>query len=353
MSKNRAVLQRFPAQDVYDIVEGILLKNDVSEDIAGYTAKGLWQTSLRGVDSHGIRLLPHYISALKAGRLNRNPKFSFSQTSPSTGILDADDTFGHAAGMVAMMHSISLAKEAGCGFVSVKKSSHCGAMAYYALEACKHDMIGFATTHASPRVKTPMSNRSFFGANPICFAAPMGSEAPFCFDASLTPIPFNKIKQHQEDDIDLPPGCAADRHGFETIDPHKATQLLPLADYKGFDLIMIVDILCGLFSGMPIGKDVSPMYGNSLSNKRNLGHFFGAMCIDAFMNPQEFKKRLQKLAADVRNEPKMNNNTKIQVAGDPEKESEEDRLQNGIPIKKLDLDKINMLALEVGLKPLK
>lgn len=352
MNKINIELKRFSALNVYNIVLNILLKNGVRKDISEYTARGLWQTSLRGVDSHGIRLLPHYIEVLKAGRLNPNPKFIFEQTSPSTGILDADNTFGHAAGIVAVQHSINLAKKTGTGFVSVRKSSHCGAMAYYALEASKCDMIGLAASHATPRVKTPGSSREFFGANPFCFTAPMEREDPFCFDTSLTPFPFNKIKQYREDDKVLPAGCAADKDGQETNDPHKAAQLLPIADYKGFGLIMMVDILCSLLSGMPGGKEVSAMYGNSPSEKRNLGHFFGAMRIDVFSNTQEFKKRLQSLVDDVRQEPKITENSVIQVAGDPEKQNEKDRKENGIPIKDLDLKRINILAEEVGLKPL-
>jgi len=90
-----------------------LLKAGAREDVAGYVSEGLVQTSLRGVDSHGIRLLPHYIEAVKGGRINPNPDYRFKKTSASTGTLDADHTFGHAAGMEAAKKAVELAEDAG------------------------------------------------------------------------------------------------------------------------------------------------------------------------------------------------------------------------------------------------
>jgi len=130
-----------PADRVLPFVKEVFLKTAVREDVAEQTARGLWMTSLRGVDTHGVRLVPHYVLGVQEGRINPHPKMDFKQTSMSTGLLDADHTFGHAGGIVAMHKAIELAHNTGSGFVAVKNSSHCGAMAYFALEACKSDMI--------------------------------------------------------------------------------------------------------------------------------------------------------------------------------------------------------------------
>ena len=74
----------------------LLLKNGANQFSAESVAIGLSETSLRGVDSHGIRLLPHYINALKNGRINGNPKFKVINTFPSFIGLDGDNGFGHA-----------------------------------------------------------------------------------------------------------------------------------------------------------------------------------------------------------------------------------------------------------------
>lgn len=340
---------RVPAARLREFAKAAFLKAGTTERVAEETARALWLTSLRGVDSHGMRLLSHYVAAIEGGRLNPQPTFAFEQTAAGTGRLDADHSLGHAAGMEAMRHAIRLAQEAGVGFVSVRNSSHCGAMATYALEACEHDMIGLAYTHATARLKTPNATRAFLGTNPICFAAPMQDEEPFCFDAAPTAFSFNKVKQYGELGLELPADVAADKDGNMTLDPSLADQLMPIGDYKGFGLSLMVEIMCGLLAGMPVGRDVSSMFGAPLSEKRYLGQFFGAIRIDAFEEPARFKARLQKLVGELRNERLKTGAEPVQVAGDPEKKSQAEREREGIPLYLSDVSSLNALGERLGL----
>jgi LDH2 family malate/lactate/ureidoglycolate dehydrogenase len=151
----------------------------------------------------------------------------------------------------------------------------------------------------------------------------------------------------------LPPLIAADSFGLETLDPKKAEQLFPIGDYKGFGIAMVVDILCSLLSGMPGGRDVSSMYGDPLSEKRFLGHFFSAIKISNFLNPTKFKSRLQGLADAVRNEPRLDKDIPVQVPGDPEKNMEKDRSKNGIPVPDYEIEQLNQLSHSLNIRPLK
>jgi ureidoglycolate dehydrogenase (NAD+) len=329
----------------------VLEHSGVEKETALHTADGLWSTSLRGVDSHGVRLLPHYISGVKGGRINPTPKMVFNQTSLSCGTLNADHGFGHSAGVRAMDHAIELAKQSGMGFISVRNSNHCGALAYFAERACKEDMIGLAFTHATPKVRTPGSNRPFVGINPMCISAPMEGEAPFSFDAAPTPFSNNKIKQYAEDGIHLPPGAAADGKGIETLDPRISEMLLPIGVYKGFGMALVVEIFCGFLSGMPAGPDVSAMYGNSLSEKRFLAQGYGAIRIDSFEDVNIFKRRLSEMAIRLRNEPCVEPEFGPMLPGDPEKKAIIYRMKQGIPVTEGDFEKFKTLAAKFALAP--
>lgn len=339
-----------PAENARRFVEDALLAAGTAEDVAEYVAEGLSIASVRGVDSHGIRLLPHYLDELEGGRINPEPEFDFEQTAPAVGTLDADHTYGIAAGMYGMEKAIELAEEAGAGHVSVRNSSHCGSMAYFGLEAAKNGMMGYATTHGTANSKTPGSKRPFFGNNPICITAPMADEEPFCFDSAMTPITFNKVKQHRDTGEPLPPGTAADEDGVETRDPHDADQLLYLGDYKGYGLAMSNDIINGLLSGMPVGRDISSMFGDPLSQRRKLGHYFSAVRTDAFVDLDEFRSRLQSLADDVRDEPRIDEDKPIRIPGDPEKEAKAERLDTGIPVPDHDLERFEAIADDLGIE---
>jgi ureidoglycolate dehydrogenase (NAD+) len=294
-------------------------------------------------------LLPHYLNELEGGRINPNPDFDFERTASAIGRFDADHTYGLAAGKRAMEHAIELAEHAGAGHVSVRNSSHCGSMAYFGLLAAEQNMIGYATTHGTANTQAPGSAQPSFGNNPICVTAPMADEDAFCFDAAMTPISFNKVKQHRDTGELLPLGSAADDEGNDTRDPREATQLRYIGGYKGFGLAMVGDILNGLLSGMPVGRDVSSMFDDPLSERRRLGHYFAAVRIDAFTDVEKFKRRLQELADDVRDQPRVDDDVPVRVPGDPEKEARKERLEAGIPIPGHDRERYDRIADELDI----
>lgn len=332
-----------PVKKLKDSINEILIKAKVRNDVAMYVTEGLIQTSVRGVDSHGIRLLPHYLEGVKKGRINPNPNYKFIRTSFSTGTLDADHTFGHAAGMEAVKKAIELANEAGTGYVAVYNSSHFGAAAYYALEIAKHDMIGMSFTNTDALIKTYGGKRPFLGNNPICFAAPCKNEEPFCLDMATSVVTFNKIRQLRDAKLSAPSGVGADRQGIETTDANKITMLLPIGGYKGYGLSLMVEILCSLLTGMPYGPHIPKMFEAPMNEKRYLGHFVSAIRIDCFLDKEIFKNRLYELISELRNEPALDSNAAVQVAGDPEKKVAKERIKNGIPMTIMEYEHLKIL----------
>lgn len=314
--------------------------------VAGHVVEGLVQTSLRGVDSHGVRLFPHYVRTLRAGGVNGRPAYSFQRTAPSCGILDADHTFGHAAGGEAMRRAIEMARDAGVGSVAVAHSSHFGAAAYFGLMAAEQNMIGLAFTHADALLLTSGGTQPYLGPNPVCFAAPCDGESPFCLDMSCSPISWNKIRQYREREEPLPENVAADPRGHETTDPLQARSLLPIGDYKGYGLAMMVEILCSLLTGMNYGKHLSPMFEVPPDLQRNLGHFFMAIDISRFTPVPVFKARLKSMMDELRGEPRLRPSAPVMVPGDPEKNSVRVREVEGIPFSDAEWSDFARLAQE-------
>ena len=336
-------------RNIQTFINEILKKEGVDNFVAKCVSQGLVHASLRGVDSHGIRLLPHYLNGLKSGRINPKPDYKFRRTSQSTGTLDADDTYGHAAGMEAVKHAIELASEAGTGLIAVNKSSHFGAASYFALEISKHDMIGLSFTHSDSLIVPTAAKTKFLGNNPICFTAPCEGEDPICLDMATSKITFNKILQLREEGAVAPPGVGADINGNESEDPNQIVNLLPVGSHKGYGLSLMVEILCSLLTGVPFGPHISGMYNAPIEKKRNLGHFFMAIRIDSFQDLNLFKKRMKQLAEELRNMEPLNSDTSVQVAGDPEKAVSMERKTNGIPLRDVEVDFFTQFASEYSI----
>ena len=339
-------------QELIRAVESIFLSIGVRSDVACAFSEGICQNSLRGIDSHGIRLLPHYITALEGGRINKNPQYRFFQNASANGLFDADHGPGHAAGAEAMGKAIKIAESQGVGAVAVFNSTHFGAAGFYALKAAEVDMIGLSFTNATAHVLPFKGSRPFLGNNPICMCAPVEGEEPFCLDMATTPGTFNGVQRLKEMGRPLPAGWCADEKGAETTDALKAVHLLPIGGYKGFGLSMMVEILCSVISGMPYGPNVTHMFGTKMDEKRYLGHFFVVLNIASFTDLTTFKSRMKEMMTALRAEESSDPLLPVMCPGDPEKKAKADRLVNGIPITIPVFNEINGRLAQYGLPAL-
>lgn len=320
----------------------------VPKSIFQTVVDNLVDTSLRGVDSHGIRLIPHYIKAVILGRINRYPTLVFKKTAPSTGVLDADNSFGIVAGLKAMHHAITLAKKTGVGAVTVKNSSHFGAAAIYSLLAARNNMLGLSFTNTDSLVLPYGGKYPFLGTNPICFTAPVKGEDPFCLDMATSQIPWNKVLLYRLENRKLEKGWAADKNGKIVTDPNLAYSLLPIGLYKGYGLALMVEIFSSILTGMSWGPHVKPMYPLDGRN-RSLGHFFMAIDISKFEKVSVFRERLKKLLNELRLTTKAAAFNKVMVPGDPEKESYKLRSKKGIPLSEKEVDLFANLTKELNI----
>ncbi len=318
-------------EELYRFIFDCLSKVGVCADSATSVAEGLASTSLFGIDSHGVKLLPHYVRAAKNGRINLNPKCELNLKSHCAGVLDADHAFGHYSGTVAMNKAMELAKEFGVGAVSVANSSHFGAAGFFAIKAAYQDMIGLSFTHADSLMLSANGKRPFFGTNPISFCAPVEGEGPFYLDMATTTISWNQVMISASQDQNLQEGWAVDENGDAVIDPKLARALNPIGGYKGFGLSMMIEILCSLLTEMPFGQNISSMYKTPITEHRHLGHFFMAINISAFTEVSDFKKRLKAMMDEIRQEPPKGN-APVMCPGDPQKLHKKKRSEQGIPV---------------------
>lgn len=332
-------------RNVEEFIKSVFIKEGYGNNDSSYVAKGLVHASLRGVDSHGIRLFPHYLKELKSGRINKNPNYKFNKTATSCATLDADHSFGMAAGIRASKYAVDLAHASGVGIVTVSGSSHFGAASYYGLEISKNEMLGLSLTHSDALVVPTGGKQRFTGNNPICFTAP-SSDEDFCLDMATSTITYNKVLQHREENIKLPPDSGIDKDGNVTSNPFEAIALMPVGGYKGYGLAVMVEILCSILTGVSYGPHMVKMFDDDIKLKRNLGHFFMAIRIDPFIDLNNFKQRLSEFMNELRSEPVADPNEKIQVAGDPELIEEKIRLKKGIPLRSIDVENFNAISKE-------
>ena len=322
-------MKRISYSELKYFASKVLLKSGLDKFSINAVSQALCETSLRGVDSHGIRLLKHYSESAENGRKNPKPKMKFIKKFPVLFTLDADDAFGHAAGFKAIDECIKIANKYGIGAVIVNNSSHAGSMASMALRASRKGYFSFAFTHADSLMKAHNSKKPFFGTNPICFSAPRKKSEPYCLDMSTTNISWNKLLNFRKTGKNLEQNIAANKNGKSTKFPDDAKSLFPIGSYKGFGLASMVEILCGVQSGMKTALDIPAMFTYDIRKKRKLGQFYMVMRIDGYLSKKEFYTSIDNLYKNLYN---LENNRKILMPNDPEIATSKIRKKNGIPL---------------------
>ena len=332
-------------QQLYTFTNAIFLHMGCSEADATLATTTLLAADMRGIDSHGVARLVGYVRLWEAGRINPKPDIRIVHETPSTAVVDGDAGLGLVVAPFAMEVAIDKAKIAGTGWVSVKNSNHFGIAGQHAMMALEHDMTGIAMTNASALVAPTFSTERMLGTNPIAVAIPAGEEPPFVADFATTTAANGKLEILQRKNADTPLGWVQDKEGNETTDANilkKGGALLPLGSdrehgsHKGYALGSIVDIFSAVLSGASYGPWAPPFpaYVPMPPDMpgQGLGHFFGAMRVDAFRPADEFKQHMDQWIRRFRAATPAAGHERVLIPGDPEREMEAERKRSGIPV---------------------
>jgi ureidoglycolate dehydrogenase (NAD+) len=342
-------------EDVRRFVRECLEKAGADDSSTAAVTKSLVEASFRGVDTHGIRLLPHYIKALMGGRINGSPKIHYDRLSGGTGRLDADDGFGHLAGYRAVEEGMRLADENGIGAVTVINSSHFGAAGSYTLIAAEAGYLAIALCNSDKIVLAYDGIEPFHGTNPFSFAAPVAGGRPYLIDMATSSIPLNRVLQYRAIGRPLPPDVAVDAQGNITTDAERTTALLPVGGsgygFKGAALAGMCEVLSSSLTGMAFSNHLLSMGGPDYSTRRHLGHFFLVIKPEAFIDFGLYLQLMAGYLSDLRSQPAQPG-TQVMAPGDREWAEEANRRETGLPLDPVDWDAFCELSETLEIVPL-
>ncbi len=330
------------ADELRELVVEIFERRGVPESDARIVANALVHANLRGVDSHGVIRVSHYVRRIESKSINPKPHFKLEKTGPVTAFLEGDDGMGHVAMWHAMKHAIGMASESGIGLVGIRKSSHCGALSFYVCQAIEADLIGMAITQTDSGVVPFGGKKPFFGTNPLCIGVPSRKEMPILLDMATSTVSGGQIYKARAENRPIPITWALDREGKPTTDPHRAVYWTPAGGVKGYGLGLVIDVLTGLLMGGDFGPHITVMYGE-YEKRRNLSHLVGALDYHCFPGHSSFLDRVSQMIEEVHQIPPAEGFERVMVPGEPEYLKEKDRMENGIPVEDYLFDELQAL----------
>jgi len=339
-----------PADRLTTIGASLLTAAGASPEEAQAVAVGCVNANLAGHDSHGIIAVPTYIDRIKVGHIVPGAKWTIVRETPATTVIDGHWGFGFYVNAKAMQLTIEKAKKTHVAAVTVFRQSHVGRLAAYPLMAIKEGMIGLATADSgrSTKVVAPFGGREArIGTNPISIAVPSDLEGPFYLDMATSAVAAGKVALAAARGEQIPKGWIVDRDGNQTSDPTRLRQggaLLPLGGsegYKGSGLAAMVEVLCGLLTGLGFG--VEP------SGRHNDGCFMAVFNVEAFRPLKEFKKEVAEFARYLKATPPAVGSPGVLYPGELEYQRELERRKAGIEVEEATWEKLRALAKGYGL----
>jgi len=317
----------------------------------------------RGIPSHGVGRLWRYVGGIKTGLMVPNASLEILKETPSSIVMDAQGAMGAPASTTMMERVIRKAAGHGAAFGSVRNSNHFGIAGYYAMMALDEDMIGIAMTNTAAMGAPTFGCRVKFGTNPLAFAAPAHEERAFVLDMSTTVVTRGKIEVYNRLGKEIPEGWAVDKKGRPARDTRSFLHdtlhrigggILPLGGageefggHKGYGLAIMIDILWALLSGAPFGDEIIDTEASSA----RVSHFFGAIRIDLFRDPQGFRGDMDRMLKSLRDTPPGEGADRVYFAGQKEFEMEDKSLKMGVPLLKKTYDNICEIGKEYGVSP--
>lgn len=323
----------FAAEALEDFAQRVLEAAGAPAARAKLAASTLVYANLRGVDSHGVQLLPHYAGQIAAGDVNPAAVGRVVRESGACLLYDGEHGLGSATAEICTGHAIRLAREHGVSLVVTRETGHFGAAAFWSQRISSAGLIGVAMCDSSPQVPPWQGKAKRVGTNPISVSVPHPAGRGWLLDMATSTVALGKLEQAKlNGQEEIPAGWALDGEGRPTrrLADALAGFLMPLGGYKGSGLALMVEILGGVLGGGGMAPDVAGIRDHG--QPVHVNHTFLAIDVARFLPLEEFHARTGFLVDYVRRTPPAAGFSEVLVAGDPEWRMEDERRARGVPI---------------------
>lgn len=342
-------MTRVTADRLATVMRSALAARGVAAEHAELVVAGLIGASLRGIDTHGVRLFAVYLAELDGGRAVARPQFVWSPAGAAARRLDAGGALGLVAGTLASREASSLARQHGVAAVVVANSNHFGAASTFTIEMARAGSVGVCFSNADALTAPFEGLRALVGTNPLSIAALGDDDELFCLDMATSQVSFSQIRARLARGEPMLPGWAVRSDGSDAAGARAADEvaaLSPLGGYKGHGLAMAIALVCALLGDMPLDHELTPLYEPPFDTARQVSHLFLALDIASFVAPEVFRRRLAEYLRHVRRQPAAEGGT-VHAPGDLEAIAYRDRIVHGVPLSADELARFRDIGLEL------
>lgn len=248
---------RISQEEMQEVLYGLFLKYQFSEEKARLLARVHTENTLAGVNSHGINRVPLFIEYVKNGVILVDAEAEKVESFGNIERWDGQLGPGVVNATKCTNRAIELAKQHGMGLVALRNTNHWMRGGTYGWQAADATCISILFTNTQPNMPPWGGKDSRIGNNPLIVSIPR-KEGHIVLDMALSQFAFGKIHDYKLRGEQLPYPGGWDNNNKLSTDPEKILSNergLPIGYWKGSALSMVLDMLATLLSaGNSSGK---------------------------------------------------------------------------------------------------
>lgn len=249
---------RVPYKTVKDTIAKAFINAGVPENKALRTAEIHTQSSLEGIESHGLNRVPRFVDYVAKGWVDVNAGPELVHAKGAVENYDGHLGIGVLNAEFCMERAIELAKEHGIGCVALKNTTHWMRGGTYAWQAAKAGFIGICWTNTESCMPMWGSTEQSVGNNPFCIAIPRKS-GPIVLDMAMSQYSYGKLGVYRLAEKDLPYPGGFNKQGNLTSNPsaiEESRRILPTGYWKGSGMAIALDLAAAAMANGNTGADL-------------------------------------------------------------------------------------------------
>ncbi len=337
-------MMRFAHTALQDYVQSILVAAETPEGIAATVAHSLVDADLKGVESHGILRIPHYLALIQEGYLKAGSRPTVVRETPSWAMVDSRQGFGHFALRQLCDLVATKAESAGIAFGGLVNTTHTGRIGWFVeriVERGQAIQILGGGAHRSPEHTSvaPFGGRArILSTNPIAVGWPGGMFGPIVADFSTSMTAEGKVRLYRERGQSLPEGWILNKEGIPSRDPHDLYAggvIRTMGDHKGYGLSLFNEFLGGILLGPPYEANWAVV----------------VIDVNTFADPATIRESAESLLTRIKASPTAQGHAEVLLPGERERVMARERMQDGIPVAGVIWDQIAASGSALGVEP--
>ncbi|HKK12386.1 MAG TPA: 3-dehydro-L-gulonate 2-dehydrogenase [Flavobacteriaceae bacterium] len=241
---------RIQASEMRDVLYRLFLKYKFAEEKAKSMAEVYTDSTLSGVNSHGINRVPLFVKYVEKGLINVDAEAKKVEVFGNMERWDGHLGPGIINAVKCTDRATALAKQHGMGLVALRNTNHWMRGGTYGWQVAEAGCIAICFTNTLPNMPPWGGKDNRIGNNPLVISIPQ-TKGHIVLDMAMSQFSFGKINDYKLKGEKLPFPGGWDSQNNLTDDPEKIlTQPrgLPIGYWKGSALSMILDMLATLLS---------------------------------------------------------------------------------------------------------